>query len=46
LGKPIAVGYVDALFATPGSSIVAEVRGNRLPVTVSDIPFVTHAYKR
>jgi aminomethyltransferase len=46
LGKPIAVGYVDALFATPGSSIVAEVRGNRLPVTVSDIPFVTHTYKR
>jgi aminomethyltransferase len=46
LGKPIAVGYVAPEHATVGMTVVAEVRGNRLSIVVTDLPFVAHTYKR
>jgi glycine cleavage system T protein (aminomethyltransferase) len=46
LDAPIAMGYVSASCAQPGTPLVAEVRGKRLPVTVSELPFVTPHYKR
>jgi aminomethyltransferase len=46
LGKPIAVGYVAPEHATAGMTVVAEVRGNRLSIVVTDLPFVAHTYKR
>lgn len=44
--RPIAMGYVPASIASPGSRVFAEVRGNRLPMSVTSMPFVPHTYKR
>lgn len=46
LGKPIALGYVSREFETPESVVYAEVRGKRLPMTVTKTPFVTPGYYR
>ncbi|MCP1313811.1 glycine cleavage T C-terminal barrel domain-containing protein, partial [Halomonas sp. 707D7] len=46
LGKPIAMGYVSREFETPESVVYAEVRGKRLPMTVTKTPFVTPGYYR
>lgn len=43
---PVAMGYVAASHAEPGTQIYAEVRGKYLPVTVAAMPFVTPTYKR
>ncbi|MFN2288347.1 MAG: glycine cleavage system aminomethyltransferase GcvT [Chromatocurvus sp.] len=43
---PVAMGYVEKAFATPGTTLLAEVRGRRLPMTVSRMPFFTPGYKR
>ncbi|MGV1869347.1 glycine cleavage system aminomethyltransferase GcvT [Agrobacterium rosae] len=43
---PVAMGYVPKEFATPGTSIFAEVRGKYLPVAVAALPFITPTYKR
>lgn len=41
---PVAMGYVPAALAAPGATLFAEVRGNRLPVSVHPLPFVPHRY--
>jgi aminomethyltransferase len=46
LDKPIAMGYVPAPLAEPGTELSAEVRGTRLPVAVASLPFIEHHYKR
>ena len=46
LGVPVAMGYVPTAKATPGTRLFAEVRGKRLPVVVSALPFVPPRYKR
>ncbi|MBV7266096.1 glycine cleavage system aminomethyltransferase GcvT [Erythrobacter ani] len=46
LGRPVAMGYVDALHAADGTALECEVRGKRLPATVSPMPFVPHRYFR
>lgn len=43
---PVAMGYVGAAYSTTGTQIFAEVRGKRLPVTVTAMPFVAPGYKR
>lgn len=43
---PVAMGYVPAEFATPGTTVFAEVRGKYLPVAVATLPFITPTYKR
>jgi aminomethyltransferase len=43
---PVAMGYVAAAHAVPGTRLFGEVRGRRLPVTVSDLPFHPHSYRR
>ena len=44
--RPVAMGYVPAPVAAPGSRVFAEVRGKRLAMTVTPMPFVPHTYKR
>lgn len=44
--RPIAMGYVAAAQAAPGARIFAEVRGKRLAMSVTSMPFVPHTYKR
>lgn len=46
LEAPIAMGYLSADLATPGTRVFAEVRGRRLPCTVSAMPFRSATYKR
>jgi aminomethyltransferase len=46
LGAPIAMGYVPTDVATFGARLFSEVRGKRLPVMVTGLPFVPTRYKR
>ncbi len=46
LNAPIAMGYVASSHEKPGAELFAEVRGNRISVTVCATPFVTTHYKR
>ncbi|KQP52079.1 glycine cleavage system aminomethyltransferase GcvT [Methylobacterium sp. Leaf106] len=46
LKAPIAMGYVPAALAAPGTRLFAEVRGRRLPVSVVALPFVPARFKR
>jgi aminomethyltransferase len=46
LDAPVAMGYVPATDAKPGTTLHAEVRGNRIAVNVCDLPFVLLRYKR
>jgi aminomethyltransferase len=40
------MGYVASRYATPGTTIYAEVRGKYLPVAVTTLPFIAPGYKR
>jgi aminomethyltransferase len=40
------MGYVPRLLSAPGATLFAEVRGNRVAVEVTKLPFVPHRYKR
>jgi aminomethyltransferase len=46
LDGPIAMGYVPAALAAPGTRVFAELRGKRLPLTVTALPFIMPKYKR
>jgi aminomethyltransferase len=46
LDAPIAMGFVPANLAAPGTALTGEVRGKRLPVTVTALPFRASTYKR
>jgi len=46
LNAPVAMGYVAKPFAETGYRLFAEVRGQRLPVAVTAMPFVTPNYLR
>lgn len=43
---PIAMGYVPAKYAETGTTLDGEVRGKRMPVTVTPMPFQPTTYKR
>ncbi len=43
---PISMGYVGTEHATTGTTIFADIRGKRLPATVTKLPFITPNYKR
>ena len=46
VNAPVAMGYVPTAFAANGTLLFADVRGQRLPMHVTDLPFVPHSYKR
>ena len=46
VGGPIAMGYVEAAQAMPGTALVLVVRGAARPARVAALPFVTHRYFR
>jgi aminomethyltransferase len=46
LNAPIAIGYLPTALAVPGTTVVAELRGKRLPATVTPLPFIVPKYKR
>jgi aminomethyltransferase len=46
IGAPIAMGYLPAPQAADGGTVFAELRGQRLPLRVTPMPFVPNTYKR
>ena len=46
VGAPIAMGYVESRFATPGAEVGLVVRGKALPARVAELPFHPHGYYR
>jgi aminomethyltransferase len=46
LGHPIALAYVEAALAAPGTKLELDNRGRRLPASVVPLPFVPHRYFR
>ncbi|MGA2289335.1 glycine cleavage system aminomethyltransferase GcvT [Bradyrhizobium sp.] len=46
LNAPVAMGYLPAAHTASGSTVFAELRGQRLPLCVSSVPFVPNGYKR
>jgi aminomethyltransferase len=43
---PVAMGYLPSELVAAGTRVFAEVRGNRLPVKVTTMPFVARGYLR
>ncbi len=46
VGRPVAMGYVTSDLATTDTTLFAELRGKRLPVTVAALPFTPANFKR
>lgn len=46
LNAPVAMGYVPAALAAPGTRIFARLRGRELPVQVAKLPFIRPGYRR
>lgn len=46
VNQPVAMGWLEAAHAAAGTLVHADVRGKRLPMTVSAMPFAPHRYVR
>jgi len=46
VNAPVAMGYLPTSQAAPGALVFAELRGQRLPLRVTAMPFVPNTYKR
>lgn len=44
LGQPIAMGYVPSALAAPLTRLVTELRGGKVELVVTKLPFVPHRY--
>src|SRR5690606_31966911 len=45
LKRPIAMGYVASAHTAPGAELAATVRGQRIPMRITPLPFVPHRYR-
>jgi aminomethyltransferase len=46
VGAPVAMGYLPTPLAADGGTVFAELRGQRLPLRISPMPFIPNTYKR
>jgi aminomethyltransferase len=46
VNQPVAMAYLPLNHTAAGAEVYAEVRGKRLPMRVSPMPFAPHRYKR
>ena len=46
VGHPIAMGYIDSKYMKSNDDLYGELRGKRLPIKVSKMPFVPLNFKR
>lgn len=46
VSAPVAMGYVTTSLSVVGSRVFADLRGRRVPMQVTPMPFVAHRYKR
>jgi aminomethyltransferase len=44
--QPIAMAWLETALATAGTEVFAEVRGKRVPMRVTAMPFAPHRYHR
>jgi aminomethyltransferase len=40
------MGYVGTALAQPGTRLMAEVRGVKIPVAIASLPFTPHRYRK
>ncbi|MEP6566815.1 MAG: glycine cleavage T C-terminal barrel domain-containing protein, partial [Mesorhizobium sp.] len=45
-GHPVAMGYVSTSLAKPGTRVFADVRGTKIPIDISLLPFTPHRYRK
>ncbi len=46
VGHPVAMGYVTSEHAAPDTTVYGDLRGKRLPLTVTKLPFTPANFKR
>jgi aminomethyltransferase len=46
VGHPVAMGYLSAELAQPGTRVYADVRGTKVPVDIHALPFTPHRYRK
>jgi aminomethyltransferase len=46
ISAPVAMGYLPTQLAADGGTVFAELRGQRLPLRITAMPFVPNTYKR
>ena len=46
VNAPVAMGYLPSSLAAAGTTVFAELRGQRLPLRIAPMPFVPNTYKR
>lgn len=46
VGGPVAMGYVPAAMSAVGTQLFGDLRGKRLPLTITALPFVAARFKR
>jgi aminomethyltransferase len=46
VGGPVAMGYLPTELSTPDTTVYGELRGKRLPLRVTTLPFVAANFKR
>jgi aminomethyltransferase len=46
VNAPVAMGYVTPPGAPAGGTIYADLRGTRVPLRLSELPFISTTYKR
>ena len=45
-GHPVAMGYASTSLAKPGTKLFADVRGTKIPIDISSLPFTPHRYRK
>jgi len=45
-GGPVAMGYVRADLAAPGTPLLLQIRKSQVPASVASLPFVAHRYHK
>lgn len=45
-GHPVAMGYVSTPLAKAGTRLFADVRGTKIPIDISPLPFTPHHYRK
>ncbi|MES0005767.1 glycine cleavage system aminomethyltransferase GcvT [Mesorhizobium sp. M0062] len=45
-GHPVAIGYATTALAKPGTKLFADVRGTKIPIDISSLPFTPHRYRK
>ena len=45
-GHPVAMSYASTPLAKPGTKLFADVRGTKIPIDISSLPFTPHRYRK